>query len=484
MNVVFAKPPVGGILGLEMITFVEPLGLSCIAGGLEEDGHRVEILDLRIEGHEVGLAKLRERSPGMVGLQCNFTTERFRTLRLAQAIRAMLPETFILVGGHDASRDPEWFEHSSIDAVAVGDGERIATGVANALEGKGSLEDVLGLRLHRNGRTIDTGEENRREPLDELPMPARHLTSHYAPNYYVNFEKPLALLETARGCPYRCNFCSVWNFHDKSFREKSPERVVAELRQIECDSVFVVDDIFWLNAERGLEMARQIRDAGITKKFRVQTRSDVICRNPEVIEAWKELGDLSIFLGLEKIDNAGLASVNKHNEAENNMKALGILRDLGVGYTPNFIVDPDWDRADFAKLRRWVEEEGAFNSGFSVLTPLPGTDLWASVRDQVNTRDWELFDIMHAVLPTKLDQESFYEEYASLWRTVLEVRYRERGRFRSYFKMGAALATGKVSLGAIQKGMNMAKVLGRKETFLKAHAESEQRLEQAGVSVP
>ena len=110
---------------------------------------------------------------------------------------------------------------------------------------------------------------------------------------------------------------------------------------------------------------------------------------------------MTVFLGLEKIDDEGLSSVNKSNTAANNDRAIEILQDLGVGYTPNFIVDPSWERKDFDRLKRWIDRTGAFNSGFSILTPLPGTDLWDEVKNDVVTEDWELFDIGHTVLPTR-----------------------------------------------------------------------------------
>ncbi|MGH9360937.1 MAG: hypothetical protein ACRD2T_03410, partial [Thermoanaerobaculia bacterium] len=75
----------------------------------------------------------------------------------------------------------------------------------------------------------------------------------------------------------------------------------------------------------------------------------------------------------------------------------------------------------------------------------------------------------HTVLPTKLPLDEFYAEYSRLWRHALEVRYHYRGKARTYLHLGAALATGKVSLGAVRKGMNMAKVFSRPETFLRAH---------------
>ena len=337
----------------------------------------------------------------------------------------------------------------------------------------GDLRKVPGLVVRDEDSWFATEPVTARPDLDAYPMPARHLIADYASRYYINIRKPLALMETARGCPYKCNFCSVWKFHESTFREKSPERVVKELQTIDAPNIFLTDDIFWMNVKRGEEMAKQIKAAGIRKYFTVQTRTDIIVKFPHLVEMWKDCGNLAIFLGLESITDEGLDAVNKRNTAANNERAIAILQELKVGFTPNFIVDPAWDHDDFARLRDWIERTGAYNSGFSVLTPLPGTDLWDSVKQQVTTHDWEMYDIVHAVLPTTLPLDEFYAEYSRLWRHALEVRYRHRGRARTYLHLAGALATGKVSLGAVRKGMNIASVFSKPETFLSAHAPSE-----------
>ncbi|MEA2162389.1 MAG: hypothetical protein QOK37_516 [Thermoanaerobaculia bacterium] len=469
MKVAFVKPPVGGILGLEMLTFVEPLGPICVAACLEEDGHECKVFDLRIDGEEHGLDLCKRFAPDVVGLQCNFTTERNRTVRLAKRIKRENPSVFIVIGGHDASRDPSWFNDDVIDAVAVGDGEEVMPPMVDAIQRGHDLATIPGLMLHREGRWISTGHAPTRKNLDDYPLPARHLIEQYADHYYINFHKPLALMETARGCPFKCNFCSVWKFHESTFREKSPARVVRELQAIKAEAIFITDDIFWMNVKRGEEMARQIKAAGIKKFFTVQTRTDIICKFPHLIEMWKDCGKLAIFLGLESVTDAGLKAVNKKNTADNNVKAIKILQQLGVGFSPNFIVDPAWTRDDFKRLRDWIDETGAYNSGFSVLTPLPGTDLWDTVKEQVTTHDWEMYDIVHAVLPTTLSLDDFYEEYSGLWRHALDVRYRYRGKWRTYVQLGAAIATGKVSLNNVRRGVGMAKTFSNPETFLRAH---------------
>jgi hypothetical protein len=112
---------------------------------------------------------------------------------------------------------------------------------------------------------------------------------------------------------------------------------------------------------------------------------------------------------------------------------------------------------------------GAYNAGFSILTPLPGTDLWDHDKKRVTTQQWEMYDIVHSVLPTKLPLEEFYREYSALWQHSLDVRYRHRGKMRTYVQLGAAVITGKVSLKELNRGLGMARTFTKPDTFLRAH---------------
>jgi len=87
----------------------------------------------------------------------------------------------------------------------------------------------------------------------------------------------------------------------------------------------------------------------------------------------------------------------------------------------------------------------------------------------VTTDQWEMFDIVHTVLPTKLPLRDFYEEYSRLWQHSLDVRYKYRGKFKTYMQLGAAVATGKVSLKNAKRGLGMAKTFSKPGTFLAAH---------------
>lgn len=469
MRVSLFKPPTAGTLGLDMITLTEPLGLECIAGALIEEGHDCAIVDLRLDSLGRGIAATRRFDPHLIGLQCSFTTERPRTMELAAILRREFPGAFLVIGGHDASRDPEWFISPSVDAVAIGDGEDVTADLARALAAGDDPEAVAGLMLSSESGPVYTGPAPVRRDPDSLPLPARELVRRYTRHYYMSFCRPVALLETARGCPYSCNFCSVWKFHQGAYREKSAARVLRELSGIASPNVFITDDIFWLNVERSEEIAHGVRRAGTKRHFFIQTRTDTVVRHPELVRMWRDCGRLTVFLGLESVDDEGLRSVNKRNSAGNNERAVELLKEMGVAHTANFIVGPDWEHSDFEKLRDWVKRTGSYNSAFSVLTPLPGTDLWDEMKDRVDTSDLELFDLEHAVVPTRLPLDEFYQEYASLWRCALETRRNAKGASKLYLKTLAGVAVGDVTLSSLRKGLLIGRAMGNPELFLAAH---------------
>ena len=475
MKVALIKPPsAGGVLGLDMMVMVEPLALECLAGALEPDGHDCTVIDARIDGEAQALAKTRALEPRIVGIQCNFTSERLQARKAARAVKQELPEAFVVVGGHDATRDPVWFQDPCFDAVALGDGEDVFPALVDAVDRGADLRKAPGLVLNTPAGQRHTGPPPDRHPLDEMPLPARHLVDHYADHYYQQFKRPTALLETARGCPFKCNFCSVWKFHESTYRQKSAERVVQELSQIRVPNVFITDDIFWMDARRCTEIGKAIKASRIRKSFFMQTRTDIVCKFPHLIEQWHDLGYLTVFLGVEKVDDAGLDSVNKSNSSENNVRALEILKELGVGFSCNFIVDPDWDREDFDRLKRWMDRHSAYNAGFTVLTPLPGTDLWDTDKEKVATYDWRIYDLFHTVLPTKLPLEEFYKEVAGLWDWSRQVFYRKRGKAKFYLQIGLGLATGKITWKELRKGFDMAGALSDPESFMELHRERQE----------
>lgn len=255
------------------------------------------------------------------------------------------------------------------------------------------------------------------EDLDSLPFPKR-LRFKRGAGYYMGFQRPLALVETSRGCPYRCSFCAVWQFYRGSYRAKSPERVVEELERIEDPFVLFVDDNFLADPQRAEEIALLIRKRGIRKRYTFQARSDSIVRYPELLRLWREVGLKGVFIGFEGVTDEDLRALRKGSSVTDNDRALFFLKGLDIDVWASFIVEPDFTREDFRRLKEYVRSRGVKTPSFSVLTPLPGTKLYEERKGELTTSDYDLFDIAHAVLPTRLPLGQFYEEFCGLYRAA------------------------------------------------------------------
>jgi radical SAM superfamily enzyme YgiQ (UPF0313 family) len=465
MRVLLVKPGRARPIGLERMSFIEPLGLEMVAACLPE--HEVRILDLRASPR-LGRV-LDEFRPDWCGIGCAFTTEVRSALEVARQVKRRRPGCFTFMGGPHPSLCAEDFADPAVDAVVVGEAEATVPELAAALMEQRDLGAVPGLIL--NGPEGQRATEPRVPiaDLDTLPFPARHLVARDRRRYYSGFQRPLALVETARGCPHRCTFCAVWRFHQGRVRYKSPARVVDELARVPAPYIFFTDDNFLGDVARAHEMADAVRAAGIHKTYTFQCRADTIARHPDLLEHWREVGRLSVFVGLEKIEQADLDDLHKRTTVRDNQRALDILLSLDVGFTPNFIVPPEADRSQFAQLREYVRARGLHGAGFSVLTPLPGTELYEQKQEELLTRDCELFDLFHAVTPTRLPLAEFYEEFASLYRAARTAH--SRRRWHRLAKLLGAVASRRVSLSNMRRGMNVARTLSDPSIYLLGHSD-------------
>jgi hopanoid C-3 methylase HpnR len=235
--------------------------------------------------------------------------------------------------------------------------------------------------------------------------------------YFLGVLDPCASIEFSRGCPWDCSFCSAWTFYGRSYRVMSKERVIEDLKSIREPGVFIVDDVAFIQERHGMELGEAIAQAGIKKRYYLETRGDVLLRNKEVFEFWRKLGVSYMFLGLEALDEEGLLKYRKRVPLGRNFEALEFARSLGVHIAINLIADPDWDHERFRVVREWCVEQPEIVN-ISVNTPYPGTESWLTEERRLSSRDYRLFDIQHAVLPTRLPLAEFYEELVATQRAI------------------------------------------------------------------
>ncbi len=448
------------MLGFRQAALVEPLGLETVAGALA--GHEVLLLDMRVEGD---LTRVLERfRPEVCGISCSFTLDRNLAVAAAEAARASESRPFVVVGGHYASVNPGDFAHPAINAVVVGEGETTMADLVGSLERGEAPRSVRGLVLNSPEGQHRTGVRRLAERLDDLPMPDRGLTRNHRRDYYLFAEKPMAMVETARGCPYHCSFCSVWQFYRGRYRAKGPKRVVREVAAVEEEYILLTDDNFLADVDRANEIGVLLLAEGVRHRYAFQARSDTIVANPDVVRLWRKVGLEGVFVGVEKIDDQGLGRVSKENSAENNERALEILKREGIGVTASFIVDPDWEAKEFEALEGYITSHGLETPTFSVLTPLPGTVLYRQMRERIRVHAPELYDLLHAVVPTRLPLAEFYARFAELYRTSYPT---QRLLSEGPRMLWRGLSRG--NLGHLQRLAEAARKMGEAESYLDAH---------------
>lgn len=419
-RVLLVQPRPAGGVGFGSTAVVEPLGLEAVGGALLDPRpgppHEVRLVDMLVPRHLD--QALEEFEPQMCGISCGFTMDVYRARAVARRVKERRPDCFVFVGGHHASLAPEDFAVPEVDAVVVGEGEVTARELVDTVARGGCVRDVAGLVVNTPSGPVATAP---RPPavLDDLPPVARHLSDRYRRQYYLGLQTPVASVETARGCPYRCSFCSVWKFYGGTVRVKSPAQVAEELDRVREEYVLITDDNFLLSVPRAEAIAQELRRNRIRHRYTIQARSDTVVKHPDVLRLWKEVGLYRVFIGIEKVDDDELEALNKRNTVENNVRALDLLRRLGIAVTPSFIVDPEYTRRQFEKLRAFLRRYRISAPSIAVLTPLPGTELYRRWRDRLITTNYELYDLFHSVVPTRLKLEEFYREFTSLYRTAV-----------------------------------------------------------------
>ena len=415
MKILLIYPQTNGkVVGGDMLFIHEPLSLEYL-GAAVKDSHDVKILDMRISDK---LAEtLASFSPNVVGITA-FTLHVNRAKDILKAVKAHDRDILTVVGGPHATALPEDFHEDFVDVVVIGEGTFPFREIVNRAEGNKDLKGISGTSVRDNGRFVSTPP--RTYPgLDALPFPDRSLTAGFRDRYFTPFMKPLASIKSSIGCSHRCNYCMLWKITDGRFMPRDPVKVAEELAGIRESNVFFADDDTLLDGDRMIELAKVIRKQGIAKKYQVNGRADTIAGRPDVIEKWREIGLASVVMGFESYRDEDLQYFHRGMKVSANREALRILREndiLPVGY---FIVRPDYDRKNFEDLKNYIHGLNLKYMIFTVLTPIPGTDLYEESKSRIIKNDYDLYDFRHTLLPTKLPLEEFYAELADLFETAV-----------------------------------------------------------------
>jgi radical SAM superfamily enzyme YgiQ (UPF0313 family) len=421
MKILLIKPPLNPRLLLPRRE--EPLELEYLASAVKDQP--VEILDLRIDKNLA--RKLETFKPDFVGITA-YTCDVRVAKEVLKEVKKHDRRIQTAIGGHHATLLPYDFALPFVDAIFIGMSDFSFPQYIHEMDSGGHVERVNNIALVKDGDLIFTERVPFDSNLDLIPTPARHLTLPFR-KYYRDFtKKKTGLIVTSRGCPFRCTFCACWKIMNGQYLTRSPESIVEEYAGMpeDIDLVCFADDNTLHQKNHIARFIELTKERHIKKRFMMYARADTIVKNVGLIESLRDIGLEQLIVGIESFRDDELDRLNKKTTVQVNIQAIRILRKLGVGISPHLIVDPNYTKEDFKQLFQYVCRVDLLRPVFAVLTPLPGTELYDRYFDQFVIHDYDFFDFIHSIFPTKLSRKEFYGEYAKL--------YRKSYSFKRYYK--------------------------------------------------
>ena len=403
---------------------------------LTPPGHEVLLVDGNTRAmDEVDIAQfVREQQIGLVGIGA-MTRMVAKAYRMADAIRAAGAP--VVMGGPHVTEEPDEAlgrnggpRHA--DAVALGEADETWPRIVEDAA-RGELKEVY--------EPVDsTGKERKPSlqpypaiPWDTIdldqfnlvPRSLRPILNRMGAN--LNSFRVIPI-ESGRGCPYGCEFCTVTGFFGDSIRFRSNESVVDELLRLKARArseggkiaVSFVDDNFAINIKRTKSLLRAIIAADAQLPWVAQISANLL-RDEELVGLIAASGSRWIFIGMESIDPVNLADVNKgFNKPEEYAAVLDRLARCNIYAITSFIFGMDNDTHGVAgrtleQIRRWPPGLPVFG----LLTPFPATPLYQRLETAGRlTRpkhwlDFAPFQMAHT--PLKMTIPEAHREIAQAW---------------------------------------------------------------------
>jgi len=253
------------------------------------------------------------------------------------------------------------------------------------------------------------------------------------------FDVSISPVETGRGCPYRCDFCTVSPFFGEKIRFRTNESVIEELKLLKSlgrSLVFFVDDNFAINPRRAKSLMRAMIEAKVRIPWVAQISMNLL-RDQELLDLLQKSWCICVFIGLESVLPESLKEVSKtFNKPEEYGQIIGQLQRRGIYCVTAFIMGIDADRPGVAAktwdvVRNWPP---GFFPVFSQLTPLPGTPLYKRLRDEgrLEERHWLNYRPYGAAFtPKRMTPAELEGEVRAAW----SMAYSSEGIFRRVVRM-------------------------------------------------
>ncbi|MHA1765483.1 MAG: B12-binding domain-containing radical SAM protein, partial [Promethearchaeota archaeon] len=286
----FELPRLGCVL---LATIMKNLGFDARAYFLSER----KILEKEITADIIGISSI--------------SSTAYIAYRLGDYFRSK-GKIVVMGGPHITALLEEAMEHC--DYCICGEGEKSLPQLIDAINNDKELKSIQGLVWpDGKGNIIINSQVVHMENLDENPFPDFNLLEIETEYMGAAGDKPTIPVQTSRGCPFACNFCSVTAMFGRKFRFRSTENIIAELKQYDPkkNAIFFYDDNFTANPKRTKKLLREMIKSGLTFSFSTQVRVDIY-KDQELLDLMVKAGCEALYVGFESVDPDSLKEMNKN----------------------------------------------------------------------------------------------------------------------------------------------------------------------------
>lgn len=362
-----------------------------LAAVFRQLGHEVQYVEDRIPAD----ADLYVFNPSLITLEL----ER----QAITAVREKNPRAAVLVVGLVASVMPEVFSAPGV-TVVKGEAEQLLW----------KLDEVLA----RPGTVANLGVI---EDLDSIPFPDWSLFSPQKFRIGYDFWKfPTALVQQSRGCSFKCNYCP-YILLDGGTRFRSPEAVVEEIdrdaRKWGFRSFKFRDPLFGLDRGRLFRLAELLGRLPRPIQFSIETRIDLV--RPEILRVLKRVGLTSITVGIETPDEESLRRYSRTNiKSDRQREFIDTCREMGIRTVAGFMIGfPHDTEKSIRAVLDYATLLGPTFANFNIVTPYPGTQFFAEIKDCIADFDFSRYDVYTPVLKYEnLSRERVAELHGKCFR--------------------------------------------------------------------
>lgn len=373
-----------------------PLGILYISAWLEKHGWANRVFDSTFSSFDELSNTLLKDRPQVVGIYTNLMT-KLNVLRIIRFIRSRkeLTHTKIVLGGPEVrNHAPNFLSHGA-DYIVLGEGEATMLELVNwIIKGEGELAQIPGIIYKDTNDTIcKNAEREKLKELDRLPLPNRQKVDL---QLYFNAWKEKhgtssVTINTMRGCPYSCKWCSR-AVYGASYRRRSAVHVADEIEWIknnyDVDSIWFVDDVFTISHKWLASFGEELKRRNLNIAYECITRADRM--NEEVVKQLKDSGCFRVWIGAESGSQKVIDLMDRRVDVEQVRDMIQLSKKYGIEAGTFIMVGyPGETKEDIFETARHLKTSDPDHFTITVAYPIKGTPLYEEVESRfIEQLDW------------------------------------------------------------------------------------------------